>query len=87
MELGEILQKYRKDKGFTQIELADACGISQKEFSQIERNQAVPAFRVINIVVRRCGKTLLDIAKDMLSEDCLTENKKKFLINLIETLI
>jgi transcriptional regulator with XRE-family HTH domain len=42
MDLGNIIKNIRKQKGFTQNELASLCGITQTYLSQIEGNLKEP---------------------------------------------
>lgn len=41
-KIGIILKKIRKEKGFTQEELASKASINEKYFGRIERNQNSP---------------------------------------------
>ncbi|MCT4587490.1 MAG: helix-turn-helix domain-containing protein [Carboxylicivirga sp.] len=42
MDLGNAIKRIRKEKGLTQIFLAEACGITQTYLSQIEGNVKEP---------------------------------------------
>jgi transcriptional regulator with XRE-family HTH domain len=42
MDLGSVIKNSRKKKGQTQIEFAEACGITQTYLSQIESNLKEP---------------------------------------------
>jgi XRE family transcriptional regulator, regulator of sulfur utilization len=42
MNIGTAIKQIRKDKGLSQKELADQCGISVNALSQIELNAAFP---------------------------------------------
>ncbi len=42
MQIGERLAKIRKERGFTQKDLADKLNMSQQVISNIERNTSMP---------------------------------------------
>ncbi len=42
MSIGQNIKKYRKEKGFTQRELADLNGVSVQAISKWETNAGVP---------------------------------------------
>lgn len=42
MDLGTAIRNFRKQRGQTQNEFADSCGISQTYLSQIENNSKEP---------------------------------------------
>lgn len=42
MDLGATIKNIRKQKGFTQVDFANKCGITQTYLSQIENNQKEP---------------------------------------------
>ncbi|WP_399495558.1 helix-turn-helix domain-containing protein, partial [Streptomyces sp. P9(2023)] len=42
MSIGENLKRIRRDKGWTQSELANNCGIRLGQISKIERNETDP---------------------------------------------
>ncbi len=42
MQIGERLAKIRKERGFTQKDLADKLNVSQQVISNIERNASMP---------------------------------------------
>ncbi len=42
MQIGERLAKIRKERGFTQKDLADKLSVSQQVISNIERNASMP---------------------------------------------
>ena len=87
MELGDIIKKYRTNNGFTQTELSLYLNLNQKELSKIESNITLPTFRVLHIIARKCGISLIDVAHDLLDEPSLSENKRKFLIMFFESII
>ena len=51
VEFGEVVKIERKRKGWTQEELADACGLSRVQISNIERGKSEPK---IDAVYRIC---------------------------------
>ena len=57
--LGENLRKAREEAGFTQLELANALGVLQKDISRWERNIQVP-----NVITFRKICTILNTSSD-----------------------
>ena len=85
-ELGAILQQHRKKKGFSQSDIAKYLNLSQKDMSQIESDILVPTFRQLNIMCRKYSISLMTIAREMLAEPSLSDNKRLFLIRFFESL-
>ena len=50
MSIGENLKRLRRDKGWTQGELADNCGIRLGQISKIERDETDPKELLSNVV-------------------------------------
>ncbi len=50
MDLGTTIKSQRKQKGYTQSELASLCGISQTYLSQIESNQREPNLSILKMI-------------------------------------
>ena len=51
MNFGDKLRKLRKDKGFTQPELATAMGIEQSYLSKLENNRSLPSNDVLQRIL------------------------------------
>ena len=47
MTVGEAIRKYRKEKGFTQVQLSKMCGISQQHISDIEKGKCIPNWNTL----------------------------------------
>jgi XRE family transcriptional regulator, regulator of sulfur utilization len=47
LRLGQRIQALRHDRGLTQEQLADACGISQKYLSELERGEKAPSWETL----------------------------------------
>ncbi len=54
MKQMSILERIRREKGFTQTELAAQCGITQGMISEYEKAKTIPELRT----ARRIAKTL-----------------------------
>lgn len=52
MSIGENLKRLRRDKGWTQSELANACGIRLGQISKIERNETDPKLSTIYALMK-----------------------------------
>jgi DNA-binding XRE family transcriptional regulator len=55
--VGEILDA-RKEKGLTQTELDELCGVNQTHIARIENSKADPQLSTILKILRPLGKTL-----------------------------
>ena len=55
------LQKYREEKGITQLRLARLSGVSQAFISQIESGERVPNVYIAEKLALALGKTLDDM--------------------------
>lgn len=55
--VGEVLA-VRKEKGMTQAELDELCGVNQTHIARIENNKADPQLSTIFKILRPLGKTL-----------------------------
>ncbi|AIL70630.1 TPA: helix-turn-helix transcriptional regulator [Vibrio vulnificus] len=75
MSIGENLKRLRRDKGWTQGELADNCGIRLGQISKIERNDTDPKLSTIYAITKALDCTpnalLMDVSKT--SIDALME--------------
>jgi len=50
MSIGERLAKIRKEKGYTQKDLAQLLNVSQQIISNIERNQTTPDIELLKVI-------------------------------------
>lgn len=50
MNIGENIKKYRKQKGLTQVELADMCGLSRNAICKYEKNEREPNFKIVELI-------------------------------------
>lgn len=79
MSIGENLKRLRRDKGWTQGELASNCGIRLGQISKIERNETDPKLSTIyalmqalectpNSLLTDASKTSTDAKLEMVLE-------------------
>lgn len=70
MSIGENLKRIRRDKGWTQSELANHCGIRLGQISKIERNETDPKLSTIYAIIKALECTpnalLMDVSKTSL---------------------
>ncbi|EKO3679029.1 helix-turn-helix transcriptional regulator [Vibrio metschnikovii] len=70
MSIGENLKRIRRDKGWTQSELANNCGIRLGQISKIERNETDPKLSTIYAIIKALECTpnalLMDVSKTSL---------------------
>lgn len=67
MTLGEKIRDLRKSRGFSGTELADECGVSQKDVSKWENNKATPS---VESLIKIC-KALNISADELLGLDSI----------------
>ncbi|MFC7526262.1 helix-turn-helix domain-containing protein [Parapedobacter sp. GCM10030251] len=58
METGNIIQALRKDRGWSQGELATESGVSREMIGKYERGDAVPSIEAAKKLARALGVTL-----------------------------
>lgn len=51
--LGERVRYFRKKRGFTQVELAEACEISQGALAQIEKSYVLPSIGTLKLISKK----------------------------------
>lgn len=54
----ESLEAWRRDRGLSQMEAADALGISQTHYSRLERGAATPRRELLKQIAKRTGVPL-----------------------------
>ena len=80
--LGSNLKKYRKARGYTQMQLAELVDVDQKHISFIESGNTFPSAGLISKIVEKLDivpKKLFDI-----EEDISVEKMKENIIKIIE---
>ena len=96
-EIGNRIKKYRKQKGFTQAQLAEMTDLSVSYISHIENAKRKASLESIIRIVNALGITVDELLAgvqmnnpaayqtdiDMLMEDC-SENEKRFIYELIK---
>ncbi|BDP37766.1 MULTISPECIES: helix-turn-helix domain-containing protein [Vibrio] len=65
MSIGENLKRLRRDKGWTQGDLANKCGIRFGQISKIERNETDPKLSTIYALTRALNCTPNALLMDM----------------------
>lgn len=55
--IDEIVE-IRKSKGWTQQDLAKACGLTQSVIARIERKKSIPTLATFQKIILAMGKTL-----------------------------
>jgi len=59
--IGKSLRYYRKQKGFSQYELAERTNVSQSYISEIERGMKVPSLETIEEIAEVLGIEVWDL--------------------------
>lgn len=49
-QLGLKLRQSRKEKGFTQREVADRCGMEENNYGRFEKGQTNPTFKSLMLI-------------------------------------
>ena len=75
MDLGNTISTIRKRKGFTQIEFANKCNITQSYLSQIESNKREPNISIVKIISKNLDIPLPVIFFLSMNESDIDETK------------
>lgn len=59
--VGSNVAKFRKEKGWTQVKLAEAVGVSCGYIALIEQGKKRPALKTLAIIAEKLGVELQDI--------------------------
>lgn len=99
-KLGKILKKYRKEKGYTQFELAEKIGVSEFYISALETGSRKPGRETLiklsnemNMPIEKLLELKTDesikIASDELYAkiNTLSKEKQKQIINIMDYII
>ena len=76
MNIGESIQKLRKQKGFSQIKLAKISGINQTYLSLIENGNRNPSLQILEKICDSLDTKLPFIFWFSLDENDIKETKK-----------
>ncbi len=76
MDLGSIIKKRRKQKRYTQSELAELCGITQTYLSQIENNSKEPNLSTIKVIANHLDVPLPILFFLSLNDDDVSPEKR-----------
>ncbi|MDP2541542.1 transcriptional regulator [Tenacibaculum discolor] len=77
MNIGQVIKKYRKERGFKQGEFSSACDISQTYLSLIENNQKEPNITTLRIIANKLNIPLPIMFFLSLDETDIPENKRE----------
>lgn len=76
MDIGTAIKSLRKEKGFSQKQLAEMCGISVNALSQIEINATFPQKSTIKKICESLGIPVSYLLFFSISDDDIPEDKK-----------
>ena len=89
--IAKNLIKYRKEKGFTQQELAEILNYSDKSISKWERGEGVPDIYILKQIAELYGVTVNDIIEmDSISKEStprVNKLKNRILITLMSIML
>ena len=80
MNIGENIKKYRKEKGMTQEELAQKCGLSKNGLWNYENNKRQPNVKTLNKIIDVLGIKITDLIDNTISLD----ERKEFTVNYVK---
>ncbi len=82
IKIGNFISEERKKKGFTQVELADRLGISNKTISKWERGNGFPE---VSLLLPLCGELGISVNELITGERIAEEEyRKKAEENMVE---
>lgn len=76
MDIGTAIKSLRKEKGFSQKQLAEMCGISVNALSQIEINATFPQKSNIKKICESLGIPVSYLLFFSISDEDIPEDKK-----------
>jgi transcriptional regulator with XRE-family HTH domain len=59
--LGKTVRRLRKDRGLSQVVLAERCGFYQTYLSRIEGGKANPTLNALEVLANAFGMSVLDL--------------------------
>ncbi|BDQ13274.1 hypothetical protein TEGAF0_24910 [Sediminibacterium sp. TEGAF015] len=77
MNLGTVIKDIRKQRGQTQTEFAESCGITQTYLSQIENNAKEPNLATLKEISKKLDLPLPILFFLSLNEDDISPEKRK----------
>lgn len=77
MNLGSVIKDIRKQRGQTQTEFAESCGITQIYLSQIENNSKEPNLSILKVISENFELPLPILFFLSLNEDDISPEKRK----------
>ncbi|MBL4820886.1 MAG: helix-turn-helix transcriptional regulator [Gammaproteobacteria bacterium] len=97
MSFGENVKQFRRDKGLTQGELSDLCGIKTGHISKIENDKAEPSLSTVYKLLKalECSPNALLLSTEehgmsaamatvLERAEKLDENRKRSLVDVID---
>lgn len=63
MSIGANIARIRRQKGWTQRELAKAAGLSHDYISAIERGKGIPSLKTLAIIAEKLGVDIKELRK------------------------
>ena len=73
-KIGKFIQELRKEKGLTQVELAEKLGVSNRTVSKWDNGNNLPDFSMFNIL---CEELNISINEFLSGEKLSIENNQK----------
>lgn len=63
MNIGQTIRDIRKEKGITQLELSERCGLLQGYISRVEKGRRVPMLTNLVVIAKALGMPLSKVIK------------------------
>lgn len=78
-----FISYYRKEKNFTQEEMADALGISQRHYSRIENGKTPITLKHLRVISRLLNVSITELIgeTELQSKSSSIENNERILYN------
>ena len=86
-KIGELIKKIRKEKGYTQSDLADIIGVSPKTISKWETGAGIPDISILKKLSEEFEITIDDLLEGTSSNNKQKKKNKKVYILIIAILI
>lgn len=66
MVLGKKIIRFRKQKKMTQLQLADAIGVSRGYIAKIERGKKRPEIKTLALIANELGISVIELLEDLM---------------------
>lgn len=79
-DIGDNIRKKRKEKNFSQNQLAKKAGVSQSALSAIEKDVQNPSSQTVSLIAEALGCSLAELLGEEADEDVITPAERQLIL-------